>query len=156
MHWSRVSYSPFTCLTTSWESLCMMIFSKDTKLARFIWARIASYSASLLDAGKSNHIACSILSPIGALSCKLTLAPICREATPTLRIHQSTLPESTSCCGISAKKSINIYPFIAKRGLYWIPNSLSSIAHQAILPYKLGLYMVLRRGRLVSSMIRCA
>ena len=32
----------------------MMIFSKDTKTVRSIPARIASYSASLLDAGKSN------------------------------------------------------------------------------------------------------
>ena len=134
----------------------MMIFSEDTKIARFIRARIASYSASLLDAGKSNHIACSILSPIGALSCKLTLAPVCQEATPTLRINQSTLPESASCYGISAKKSINICPFIAKQGLYWIPNSISSIAHQAIILYKSGLYMVLHRRRLVSTMIRCA
>ena len=65
----------------------MMIFSEDMKIARSIPARIASYSTLLLDAGKSNHIACSILSPIGALSCKLTPASICQEAPSTLRIH---------------------------------------------------------------------
>ena len=53
MHWSRVSYSPFTCSTTSWESLCMMIYFEDTKIARSILARIASYSASLLDTEKN-------------------------------------------------------------------------------------------------------
>ena len=46
----------------------MMIVSKDTEIARTIQARIASYSPSLLDAGKSNRIACPILSLVGALS----------------------------------------------------------------------------------------
>ena len=65
----------------------MMIFSEDTEIVRFIPARIASYSVSLLDAGKSNRVACSILSLIGALSCKLTPALICLEEPSTLRIH---------------------------------------------------------------------
>ena len=65
----------------------MMIFSEDTEIARSILARIASYSASLLDAGKSNLIACSILSPVGALSCKPTPTLVCQEALSTLRIH---------------------------------------------------------------------
>ena len=43
----------------------MMIFSKDTDVARSILARIASYSVSLLDAGKSSRMACSILSQVG-------------------------------------------------------------------------------------------
>ena len=46
----------------------MMIFSKDTNVARSIPARIASYSVSLLDARKSNRMACSILSPVKASS----------------------------------------------------------------------------------------
>ena len=75
----------------------MMIFSDDTKIARSIQARIASYSASLLDAGKSNRITCSILSLVGALSCKPTSAPVCWEAPSALRIYQSVLPESASC-----------------------------------------------------------
>ena len=133
-----------------------MIFSEDTEFARSIPARIASYSASLLDAGKSNCIACSILSPVGALSCKPTSTPVCQEVPSTLRIHQSALPESVSYWGISAKKSANICPFITKRGLYWILNLLSSIAHRAILPGKSGLFMVLRKRRLVNMTIRCA
>ena len=88
----------------------MMIFSEDTEIARSIPARIASYSVSLLDAGKPNRIACSILSPTGALSAKPILAPVCREVPSTLRIHQSMLPGSTSCCGISTRKYANIYP----------------------------------------------
>ena len=35
----------------------MMIFSEDTEIARSIPAKISSYSVSLLDAEKSNHIA---------------------------------------------------------------------------------------------------
>ena len=65
----------------------MMIFSEDTEIVRSIPARIASYSASLLDARKSNRIACSILSPVWALSCKPTPAPIFQEVPSTLRIH---------------------------------------------------------------------
>ena len=133
-----------------------MIFSKDIGIARSILARIASYSTSLLDVGKSNHISCSTRSPVGALSCKTTPVPVCREAPSTLRIHQSALPWSMSYCGISVKKSTNIYPFITKWGLYWIPNSLSSIAHRVILPDKSSLCMVLCEGRLVSTTIGCA
>ena len=54
----------------------MMIFSEDTDVAKSIPTRISSYSVSLLDAGKSSYMACSILSPIGALICKPTPAPI--------------------------------------------------------------------------------
>ena len=75
----------------------MMIFFEDTEIVRSIAARIASYSASLLDEGKANHIACSILYPVRALSCRLTPTSVCQEATSTLRIHQSALPGSTSC-----------------------------------------------------------
>ena len=65
----------------------MMIFSKDTKIARLILARIASYSVSLLDTGKFNRMACFILYPVGALTVKPTPAPVFREAPSTLRIH---------------------------------------------------------------------
>ena len=127
----------------------MMIFFEDTEIARSIPVRIASYSTSLLDMGKFNRIACFILSPVRALSCKQTPAPVCWEAPSTLRIQQLALPESASCRGISAKKSANIYPFIAKQGLYWIPKSLNSKAHRAILHDRSGLCMVLRRERFV-------
>ena len=86
----------------------MMIFS----------ARIASYSFSLLDAGKSSRMTCSILSPFGALSSNSNPAPVCREAPSTLRIHQSVLLGYASCWRIYAKKPAIIYPFNVKRGLY--------------------------------------
>ena len=46
----------------------MMIFSKDMAIARSILPMIASYSASLLEVGKSKLMACSIISLVGALS----------------------------------------------------------------------------------------
>ena len=85
----------------------MMIFSKDTDVARSIPTSIASYSVLILDVGKSSRMACSILSPICALGCKPTPAPVCRKVSSTLRIHQPVLPGSTSYWGISSKKSTN-------------------------------------------------
>ena len=49
----------------------MMSFFEDTDFARSILARIASYSVSLLDVGKSSHIICSILSPVGGMSLRV-------------------------------------------------------------------------------------
>ena len=65
----------------------MMSFYEDTDFARSTPARIASYSISLLDAGKSSRMACYIIFPVGALSCKPTLTPFLRETPSTLRIH---------------------------------------------------------------------
>ena len=74
----------------------MTIFSEDTNVARSIPAKIASYSISLLDAGNFGRMAYSILTPVGALSCKPTLGPLCREVSSTLWIHQLALPGSAS------------------------------------------------------------
>ena len=63
----------------------MIIFYEDTDIARSIPARIASYSASLLDTGKSNRIACSILSPVRAFSCRPIHAPVYQEVSSILR-----------------------------------------------------------------------
>ena len=54
----------------------MMSFSENIDFARFTPGRIASYSVSLLNVGKSSRMAYSILSPVGALSCKPTPTPI--------------------------------------------------------------------------------
>ena len=56
----------------------MMSFSQNTDFARSTPDRIASYSVSLLDAGKSIRMVYSTLSPIRDLSCKPTPAPIWR------------------------------------------------------------------------------
>ena len=75
----------------------MMIFSKDTEIARLISAMIASYLASLLEAAKYKLIACYIISPIEALSCSPSLAPVCREVTSTFTVHQLELSDFISC-----------------------------------------------------------
>ena len=134
----------------------MMSFFEDTDFARSNLANISSYLVSLLDAWKPNCMVCSILSLVEALSYNPTQAPAWREASSTLRIHQSALLWSVSDWGSYTKKSANTCPFNAKRDLYWIPNSLSSIAHPAILHDKSGLCMVLCKGRLVSMTMGCA
>ena len=88
----------------------MMIFSEYTNVVRLISDKIASYSVSLLDVGKSSHMACSILSPVGALSCKLTPSPVCQEALSTLRIHHPELSGSASCLGNLCKQVCGYLP----------------------------------------------
>ena len=66
----------------------MMIFSEDTELARSSPAIISSYSALLLEIGKSRCMAYSMTSPVRALSRSPRLAPVCREALSTFRVHQ--------------------------------------------------------------------
>ena len=53
-------------------------------------------------------------------------------------------------------KSTSTCPFFESLDLYWMLYSLSSIAQRAILPDKLGLCVVLRRGRSVNTTMRCA
>ena len=74
----------------------MMIFSKNMEIARLIPAMIASYSTSLLEAGKSKCMVYSIISSVGALSYNPSLAPVCREAPSTFRVHQLELSGSIS------------------------------------------------------------
>ena len=75
----------------------MIIFFKDTEIVRSIPTMMASYSASLLEAGKSKRMAYSIISPIRALSCSPRSAPVCREAPSTFRVHQLDPSSSISC-----------------------------------------------------------
>ena len=91
----------------------MMSFYEDTDFSRSIQARTASYSVSLLDAGKSSRMTYSIISLVGALSCKPTPTPVWREAPSTLRIHQQVSSCSTFGWGSFAKKSANICPLNA-------------------------------------------
>ena len=82
------------------------------------------------------RITCSILSPLEDFSCRPMPAPICRDASSTLRVHQFKLSKHVSSWGIYARKSARTCPFLANLGLYWIPYSLSSTAQRAILPNK--------------------
>ena len=74
----------------------MIIFSEDTEIARSISAMMDSYSASLLEVGKFKHMACYIISLVGALSCSHRPTPVCRKAPSTFRVHQSNPSGSIS------------------------------------------------------------
>ena len=136
---SHDSYSSFTCPATNCESLRIRSLSADTIVASSIPTSMVSYSDSLLEALKPKQIAYLIISPIGDLSCKSMPTPVWRDAPSTLRIHHVMLPWLNPDWGISARKSARTCPFLASLGLYQIPNSLSSIAHRAILSDKSGL-----------------
>ena len=84
----------------------------------------------------------SILSPVGEVNCKLISALDCLEAPSTQRNHQPFLLGQVLGCGISERKSAKTCPLFESLGLYWIPYSLSSIAHCAILPERSGLWIV--------------
>ena len=94
----------------------MITLSKETEIPRSIPTRISSYSASLLEARKSKRMACSIISPIGALSCSPSPASVCHEAPSTFRIHQPKLSNFLIVEEISTKKSASMCLFNAKRG----------------------------------------
>ena len=75
----------------------MNFFSEDTEIPRSIPTMIASYSGSLLEAGKSKRMVYSIISPIGALSCSPNPALVYREASSTFKVHQPELSGFISC-----------------------------------------------------------
>ena len=79
----------------------MIIFSEDMEIARPIPAMMASYLASLLEAGKSKTYVCSIISPVKALSFSPRPAPVYHEAPSML--------ESTS--------RIRLVPFLVEEFL---------------------------------------
>ena len=75
----------------------MIIFYEDMEITRSISTMIASYLASLLEAGKSKRMACSIISLVRALSSSLKPAPVYREVPSTFRVHLPELSGSISC-----------------------------------------------------------
>ena len=134
---SRDSNSALTCPTTSYESLRIQRLLAPTASASSSPAIMASYSDSLLEALKPKRTACSILSLVGKVNCSLMPALDCLEAPSMQRVHQPVLQGQILGCWIYARKSAKICPFIESLGLYWIPYSLSSISHRAIIPDKL-------------------
>ena len=98
----------------------MMSFYEDIDFARSILARIASYSVSLLDAGKFSRMVCSVsLLDAGKFSRMVcSIISLVGETPSTLWIHEPTSPWSTYGWGSSTKKFANICLFNAKRGLY--------------------------------------
>ena len=94
MRASLASYSSWTCFTTSCESLWIRSLETDRTRARSNPDRMASYSASLLEAGNPSRMACSKCSPVGDCSRSPTPEPDEREAPSTRRVHHSCLLDS--------------------------------------------------------------
>ena len=139
---SRDSNYALICPTTSCESLRIQRLLAPTASASLSPVIMASYSDSLLEALKPKQTACSILSPIGEVNCSSMPAPDCLEAPSTQNVHQPVSFGQVLGCGISARKSAKTYPFFESLGLYWMPYSLSSIPHRAILPDRSDLWIV--------------
>ena len=131
---SRDSNSALTLPTTSCESLRIQRLLAPTASASSSPTIMASYSDSVLEALKPKQTACSILSPVREVNSKQIRAPDYLEAPLTQRIHQPFSFGQVLGCGISARKSAKTCPFFESLGLYWMPYSLSSVAHWAILP----------------------
>ena len=104
----------------------------------------ASYSASLLEAWKTNLRAYFVSIP--SREVKINLAPLpwalAAPSTDNFQMGRSgaSWVASVDCAGVnSMMKYAKICPFIAVLGLYLISNSLSSIAHFIILQKVSGL-----------------
>nr|CAN63419.1 hypothetical protein VITISV_007691 [Vitis vinifera] len=119
------------------ESLHTSIFDVASIKARSRPTIIVSYSVSLLDAGKSRWIDCSIYSLVEEDITSHTPTPDIREASFTFKIHQwLVISICTYFWGNSAMKSTKTYHFNDKHGLYHISYSLNSIVHFIIRPDK--------------------
>ena len=77
------SNSALTCPTTSCELLRIKRLLAPTRSASSSPAIMASYSDSLLEVLKPKRTACSMLSPIGDVNCRLMLTPDSLEAPST-------------------------------------------------------------------------
>ena len=130
---SRDSNSALTYPTTSCESFQIQRLLAPTASASSSPAIMDSYSDSLLEALKPKRTACSILSLVGEVNYSSMSAPDCLEAPSMQRVHQPFSFGQVMGCGSSTRKSAKTCPFFESLGLYWIPYSLSSITHRAIL-----------------------
>ena len=133
------SNSALTCPTISCESLRIKRLLVPMASASSSPAIMASYSNSLLEALNPKRTGCSILFPVGEVNCRPIPAPDCLEAPLTQRVHQPFSYRQVLGCGIYARKSAKTCPFFESLGLYWMPYSLSSIAHRAIILDRSGL-----------------
>ena len=154
MRLSLASYSPLIFQMTSWESLHIFNLAIDKVRARLNPARIASYSASLLEAGNPSQIVCFSYSLVSDCKRRPIPDPETLDAPSTWSVHHPSLREFASWDGFwgtLAIKSDMTYPFIASLGWYSISYSLSSMTHLSILLDKFGLWKMLLSGYFVST-----
>ena len=159
MRLSLASYLPWICPTTCWESLHISSLEVYKVRARLNLARMASYLASLVEVGNPSRIACSNCSLVGDYKGRPILDPKGRDTPSKCSIYHPFLREFAhlwSFWGVSAMKSVMIYPFIASLGWYLILYSLSSMAYLSILSYRSGLCRMPLSGWFVSTVTWCA
>ena len=157
IHSSLASYSWWICSTINWESLPISTFNAASAKASSRPTIIVSYSASLLNAGKSRRTDCSSGFPIKESSTSPTPASDTRDALFTCKIHQWLMVlVYTRFLGSSTIKSVRIWPFSDKCGLYCMSYSLNSIAHFIIRPDRSGLCKVTFNGWFVKIVTWCA
>ena len=104
----------------------------------------ASYSASLLEAQKSNLRVYSVSIPSGEVKISSALLPwaLATSSTDNFQMRRSgaSWVASVDCVGVNSMiKFAKIYPFTAILDLYLMSNSFSSIAHFISLPEVSGL-----------------
>ena len=154
---SLASYSCWICSTTIWESLPISTFDAASAKASSRPTIIASYSTSLLDAGKSRQTDYSRGFPIKESSTSPTPASNTRDALFTCKIHQWLMVlVCTHFLGSLTIKFARIWPFSDKCGLYCMSYSLNSIAHFIIRPDRSGLCKVTFNGWFVKIVTWCA
>ena len=140
---------------TNCESLKALISRAPTLCTSHKPAIRDSYSASLFDALNRRQNDCSIISPVGDLSCISIPDPCLDEAPSTCNFHVWVFDLASSLGTSSMTKSASTYAFELVRGLYSMSYSLSSIAHFANLPNWLGLWSTVLKGCDVMTMIEC-
>ena len=116
---SLALYFPWICPTMSWKSMQSLSLETKSASVRFNSDMMASYSASLLDAGNSSRMTYSSCSLVSDRKSGPTLDPEDGEAPSTCRVHHPSLPGSLSqggCWGTSAMKSDMTCPFMDNLG----------------------------------------
>jgi hypothetical protein len=125
-------YSPFTCLTTTWESLLISKFLTPISQAMFISGIIASYSALLIVVANWNCIATLHSSLLGPFAPLYFLVE-----NPSMYTIHAFFGGPFSSLGMLLNSTIKLataWPMSEVLGLNSMSNSLSSMAQLTNLP----------------------
>ena len=138
---------------TSWELLHIFNLTSTKVRVRFNPVKIASYSTSLLEAGKPSWIAYSRSFPIGDCKIRPTLELEALDVPSTWSAHHPSSGEYARWGGFwgnSAIESAMTCPFNANLGWYLILYSLNSMTHLNILLDRSDLCQILLTSWFVS------
>ena len=142
--YSLVSYCPRNCWTINWELLWAINYVISNFCANLIPTINASYSATLLVLGKTNHREYSNISPSGGTSTIPAPLPYELDAPSTNSSHSVCLSSLVLLeCVHSTIKSAKAYPFMACRVWNYISYLHSSMDHLVRRPEHSGFYKIL-------------